>query len=126
MTTYLHATLKIRPGMMPRFNDALAEMKPALEDKGWRLVGAWTTTVGRLSEIVDIWELPDANAVADVLGAVSHDPRFPNWNRAPSGDRPGKCRSAKDSFTTPTGASECRSDMSKNRPSRGCAPTVAK
>jgi hypothetical protein len=79
MSTYLHATLKIRPGMMPRFNDVLAEMKPALEHEGWRLVGAWMTTVGRLSEIVDIWELPDANAVADVLGAVSHDPRFPSW-----------------------------------------------
>jgi hypothetical protein len=79
MSTYLHATLKIRPGMMPRFNAVLAEMRPALEREGWRLVGAWMTTVGRLSEIVDVWELPDANAVADVLGAVSHDPRFPDW-----------------------------------------------
>jgi len=79
MSTYLHATLKIRPGMVPRFNAVLAEMKPALELQGWRLVGAWMTTVGRLSEIVDVWELPDANAVADVLGAVSKDPRFPVW-----------------------------------------------
>jgi len=79
MSTYLHATLKIRPGMVPRFNAVLAEMKPALELQGWRLVGAWMTTVGRLSEIVDVWELPDTNAVADVLGAVSKDPRFPAW-----------------------------------------------
>ena len=26
-----------------------------------------------------MWELPDANAVTDVLGAVRHDPRFAGW-----------------------------------------------
>ena len=79
MTTFLHATLKIRPGSVSRFNAVLGEMKPALEAEGWRLVGAWSTTVGRLSEIVDVWELPDANAFSNVLAAVSHDPRFPLW-----------------------------------------------
>ena len=79
MSTFLHATLKIRPGMVPRFNAVLAEMKPALEAEGWRLVGAWTTTVGRLSEIVDVWELPDANAFSTALAAVSHAPSFPDW-----------------------------------------------
>ena len=79
MSTFLHATLKIRPGCTPRFNAVLAEMKPALEAEGWRLVGAWITTVGRLSQVVDVWELPDANAVTDVLGAVRHDRRFAGW-----------------------------------------------
>jgi len=79
VSTFLQATLKVRPGCVPRFNAVLAEMRPALEAEGWRLVGAWITTVGRLSQVVDVWELPDANAVTDVLGAVRHDPRFAGW-----------------------------------------------
>jgi hypothetical protein len=79
VSIFLQATLKIRPGCTPRFNAVLAEMKPALEAEGWRLVGAWITTVGRLSQVVDMWELPDANAVTDGLGAVRRDPRFAAW-----------------------------------------------
>jgi hypothetical protein len=79
VSTFLHATIKVRPGCVPRFNAVLAQMKPALEAEGWRLVGAWITTVGRLSQVVDVWELPDANAVSDVLGAVRHHPTFPEW-----------------------------------------------
>jgi len=79
VSTFLHATIKIHPGCVPRFNAVLAQMKPALEAEGWRLVGAWITTVGRLSQVVDVWELPDANAVSDVLSAVRRNPRFPEW-----------------------------------------------
>src|SRR5262249_44999367 len=79
VSTFLHATIKVHAGCLPRFNAVLAEMKPALEAEGWRLVGAWVTTVGRLSQVVDVWELPDANAVSDVLNVVRHNPKFPEW-----------------------------------------------
>ncbi|MBK9178083.1 MAG: NIPSNAP family protein [Acidimicrobiales bacterium] len=76
---FLHVTLKIRQGMMGRFDAVLAEMVPALEEAGWRLVGAWTTTVGRLNTVIDLWELPDADAVESVLAAVSGHPDFGRW-----------------------------------------------
>jgi hypothetical protein len=79
MSTFLHASIKVRPGCVPRFNAVMAQMKPALEAEGWRLVGGWITTVGRLSQVVDVWEVQDANAVTGVLGAVRHHPKFPEW-----------------------------------------------
>lgn len=59
---YLHATLKIRIGGYERFCEAMAKQVPVLESYGWKLVGAWVTTVGRVYNVIDVWEIPDANS----------------------------------------------------------------
>ncbi len=79
MPSYLHVTLKIRQGKMGLFNATLKEMVPVLEGEGWQLVGAWVTSIGRLNTVVDLWEMPDANAVASVLGAVGKHPEMRRW-----------------------------------------------
>lgn len=65
---YLHATLKIRIGGYDKFCQSMAEQVPVLESHGWKLVGAWTQVVGRVSTVVDVWEIPEANSFFDATG----------------------------------------------------------
>lgn len=59
---YLHATLKIKHGQLERFCEAKAAQIPVLEGYGWKLVGGWTNIFGRIYTVINIWEVPDANA----------------------------------------------------------------
>lgn len=76
---YLHVTMKIQPGQMARFTAVMAEMVPVLEERGWKLLGAWSNVIGRLDTVVDLWELEDANAVRSTLVAAAGHPDFPRW-----------------------------------------------
>ena len=73
---YLHATLKIRIGGYERFCESIAQQVPILESFGWKLIGAWTTVVGQVSTVVDIWEIPDANSFFDATGKWRNTPAF--------------------------------------------------
>ncbi len=75
----LHVTLKIRPGEMGRFHAVMAEIVPALEERGWRLLGAWSSLIGPLNTVVDLWEVEDANAVGAGLTALAGHPDFGRW-----------------------------------------------
>lgn len=68
---YLQATLKIYQGQMEKFCRIMAGVVPILEERGWKLLGAYQNLIGRQNSIVDLWEIPDANSVEKVLGAVS-------------------------------------------------------
>ena len=73
---YLHVTLKVRMDGYQRFCDAMAGQVPIIESFGWKLVGAWVTTVGRLHTVIDIWEIPDANAYPEVMAEVAKRPDY--------------------------------------------------
>lgn len=73
---YVHATLKIRIGGYERFCEAMAKQVPILESLGWKLVGAYVTALGRVYNVIDIWELPDANAFFDVTAKWRDFPEF--------------------------------------------------
>lgn len=73
---YLHSKIKLRYGQLGAFNDAMAEAKPIVEEHGWKLVGAWSTVIGDLNEVHDIWEIKDANAVGAVMRSAFGDPAF--------------------------------------------------
>ncbi|MBI1180830.1 MAG: hypothetical protein GC201_09750 [Alphaproteobacteria bacterium] len=68
---YLHVTLKVRMDGYHRFCEAMAKQVPIIESHGWKLVGAWVTTVGRLHTVIDIWEIADANAYNEVMKKVA-------------------------------------------------------
>ena len=76
--TYLHVILKIRPGMMARFNTLMTELREHAEARGWKLEGAWVTTIGRLNTVVDLWRIPDANSVPSMLMQLAS---LPDWPR---------------------------------------------
>jgi putative N-acetylmannosamine-6-phosphate epimerase len=54
----------------------MAKVVPLLESRGWRLVGAYVSVVGRVGQVIDVFEVPDANAVPSVLGVVKSEPEF--------------------------------------------------
>lgn len=49
---------------------------PVLESYGWKLIGAWTMVIGRVSTVVDIWEIPDANSFFEATGKWRETPAF--------------------------------------------------
>ncbi len=68
---YLQATLKIHQGKMEKFCQVMSGVVPILEERGWKLLAAYQNLIGRQNTIVDVWEIPDANSVEQVLGAAS-------------------------------------------------------
>jgi NIPSNAP len=76
---YLLVRLQLKYGMVERFCEIMSHLVPVLEKNGWRLHGAYQTSIGRLWEAWDLWELPGADAVRSVLTAASHDPDFDHW-----------------------------------------------
>jgi hypothetical protein len=73
---YLHVTLKVRMDGYQRFCEAMARQVPIIESLGWKLVGAWVTSVGRLHTVIDIWEIADANAYHEVMRQVAARPDY--------------------------------------------------
>lgn len=76
---YLHVTLKVYYGKVERFCEIMTHLVPVLERLGWKLEAAWESQIGRLNTVVDLWQLPDANAVQSVLAAAFKDPEFAKW-----------------------------------------------
>ena len=76
---YMLATVELRYGMLVKFNEILDHVKPKVEEKGWRLLGAWRVTVGQLYTVYDLWEIPDANSIQSVLNDLSQDAEFTKW-----------------------------------------------
>jgi hypothetical protein len=73
---YLQASIKLHPGKLQDFISLLNDLTPILNKRhGWKLVGSFGGMVGRLNTVVDLWEVPDANAVTALLA----DPEFAKW-----------------------------------------------
>jgi hypothetical protein len=64
---YLTASIKLYPGKLPAFVELLSTIKPTLAKHGWKLLGSYATMAGRLNTVLDLWELPDPNAVEKAL-----------------------------------------------------------
>jgi len=73
---YLYANVKIKYGQLAAFNEAMVTVKRVMEVNGWKLVGAWTTLIGDLHEVHDLWEVEDANVVPAAFAAAYQDPDF--------------------------------------------------
>jgi hypothetical protein len=59
----LHATLKLKHGAgIERFVEAKAKQVPVLESYGWKMRGGYAAVIGRVYTVVNIWEVPGADA----------------------------------------------------------------
>ena len=76
---YLLVRLEVRYGMVPRFSEIMSHLVPVLEQKGWKLKGAFVNSIGRLNRCYDLWEIPDANGVESVLALAQREPEFREW-----------------------------------------------
>jgi NIPSNAP len=73
------ARIQVKYGMGQQFYEVMGNLIPFLERDGWKLIGAYQTRVGRLWEVWDLWEIPDANSIETTLAAASKDPEFARW-----------------------------------------------
>ncbi|HTT75625.1 MAG TPA: NIPSNAP family protein [Candidatus Binataceae bacterium] len=65
---YLQASIKLHPGKLQDFTKLINDLLPVVGKHGWKLVGSYAALVGRLNTVVDLWEIPNTEAVAAVLG----------------------------------------------------------
>jgi len=64
---YLQASIKLYPGKLPDFIELLNKLTPVVGKHGWKLLGSYATVAGRLNTVLDVWELPDPNALQAAL-----------------------------------------------------------
>jgi hypothetical protein len=74
MPLFLQARIQLHYGMSAQFHENMARLVPIVERTGWRLVGSWQNITGDLHEVLDLWEVPDANAVPATLAELAGDP----------------------------------------------------
>lgn len=79
---YLHVKIQLVRGKHKIFMTVMGEMAPVLEEKGWRLVGAFTPTIGRLGAVYHVWRVPSADGVVSALEAVRGHPDAKRWHDA--------------------------------------------
>lgn len=72
---YLQASIKLYPGKLQEFTNLINTLLPLVGKHGWKLVGSYATIGGRLNTVMDLWEVPDPNAVQAVLS----DPEFAKY-----------------------------------------------
>ena len=60
---YVYANVKVKYGQLGPFYESMVTIKRVMEEHGWKLVGAWSTVIGDLHEVHDLWEVEDANTV---------------------------------------------------------------
>lgn len=73
---YVYANVKVKYGQLPAFFEQMVTIKRVMEENGWKLVGAWSTLIGDLHEVHDLWEVEDANTVPNGFAAAYEDPDF--------------------------------------------------
>jgi NIPSNAP len=73
---YVYANVKVKYGQLPVFFEAMVTVRRVMEANGWTLVGAWSTLIGDLHEVHDLWEVADANTVPAAFAKAYEDPEF--------------------------------------------------
>ena len=73
---YVYANIKVKYGQLPAFFEQMVTIKRVMEENGWKLVGAWSTLIGDIHEVHDLWEVADADAVPTAFAAAYQDPDF--------------------------------------------------
>jgi len=73
---YVYANVKVKYGQLGPFYESMVTIKRVMEEHGWKLVGAWSTVIGDLHEVHDLWEVEDANAVPNAFAAAYADADF--------------------------------------------------
>jgi len=73
---YVYANVMVKYGQLPAFYEQMVTIKRVMEEHGWKLVGAWSTLIGDIHEVHDLWEVQDANTVPNGFAAAFEHPEF--------------------------------------------------
>ena len=67
---YLLAKLEVAYGKMDEFNEIMSYVVPAMEERGCKLIGAYTNRIGRLMRVYDLYEMEDANTAFNAVSEL--------------------------------------------------------
>jgi hypothetical protein len=73
---YVYANVKVKYGQLPAFFEQMVTIRRVMEENGWALLGAWSTVIGDIHEVHDLWEIEDANTVPSGFAGAFEDPEF--------------------------------------------------
>ena len=74
---YLFTHITLRPGTLNAFTEVLGELAHLLaKHAGWTLQGCYLQDDGAAQTVIDVWEIPSADAVQTGLAAAAEDPAF--------------------------------------------------
>ena len=74
---YLEASLRVVPGKMKELMEVFEKEYLPLSNKfGRKLLAQWTTTIGTLDEVVDLWAYDDLEHMQCLNEARSKSPEF--------------------------------------------------
>lgn len=72
---YVKAELNVLPGKMTAYSDLMKELIPVIAKLQWILVASYVNATGRQGGVVNIWQIPDANAFSELSGQLAKNPR---------------------------------------------------
>ena len=76
MSVYVIAEIDLKYGSAVGFGQAMARLVPVMAARGWNLVGSYQNITGDLHQVLDVWEVEDANAVGAALASLVDDEDF--------------------------------------------------
>jgi hypothetical protein len=80
MSIYMQSTIELNGAGFVPFLEAMPQAVEFLEKTvGWRLAGAFVQETGRLSTVVDLWELQDMNHYHRGLQQLVAAPFYPQF-----------------------------------------------
>ena len=75
--TFVFAYLKLKPGTAPQFNEILGDFAAGVQKYGrWTLRGSYHDHDSPADSLIDIWELPNADAFPLDLSGAADDAEF--------------------------------------------------
>lgn len=73
---FVHATLRLKAGATKKYASLINELLPLLAPLGWKLLATYRFSTGPVRTLLNLWQIPDANAFAALPGQISADPRL--------------------------------------------------
>ena len=77
--TFMFAHVTLKPGMVDTFTEMLGDVAPIFrEHRGWKLRGSYLQLEGSTDTdtAIDVWEVPDINAIVTNLNASREDAAY--------------------------------------------------
>src|SRR5262249_36808806 len=72
--TYFVVRVSLKYGALERWYAIMPGVRASLEEQGWKLQIALSSVVGTVTELIHIWEVPDATNVWDTQLTIRNAP----------------------------------------------------
>ena len=79
--TYMYTRIQLKRGRSRQFSENMGRLKDVMESEfGWRMVAGFTVTLGRIGDVVHIWQVPSANSVLSDLAQARTRADVAEWS----------------------------------------------